>query len=115
MIRGGAKGCGRLGSNSFGLGCLIQYDDQIDIMYEIEILVSERAEVKSESLTEIREKKEKWLFQTKTSVDISGDISVTCNNGKRGKKQRLTAYDFRQSLARLSVNYQQIRSMENES
>lgn len=101
MIRGGAKGCGRLGNASFGLGCLIQYNDQIDIRYEIEILVSERAEVKAESLTEIKDGKERMMFQTKAPVEKSGDISVTCNNGRRGKNPDISCIRFSSVISQI--------------
>lgn len=90
LVRGGSKGCARFKSEYFGLGCLINYNEKVDLKYEIEISVENRVAVKRESLIEIKGKNEKQMFCTKEATADSGDIAVSCNNGKKGKNPDIT-------------------------
>lgn len=101
LIRGGSKGCGRLGADRFTLGCLVQYDESIDLEYEITIHVSDRAGVRSESLTEINGNSKRVMFRTREQEQESGDISVTCNNGKRGKNPDITCIRFSSVISQI--------------
>lgn len=85
LVRGGSKGCARFKSDHFGLGCVVSFDGKVDLKYEIEISVEKRVTIKMESLVEIIEKNEKQMFYTKEASIDSGDIAVSCNNGKKGK------------------------------
>ena len=85
LIRGGARGCGRLGSTSFTLGCLIQFEENVDLEYEIEIITENGIGVRNEFLTEIKGKKNRQMFAAKEPEADSGEIIVSCNNGKKGK------------------------------
>ncbi|MEG0963477.1 MAG: ATP-binding protein [Lachnospiraceae bacterium] len=90
LVRGGSKGCARFKSDYFGLGCLISFDEKVDLKYEIEISVEKRVAIRKESLTEIKGKTEKQMFYTKEVTVDSGDIAVSCNNGKTGKNPDIT-------------------------
>lgn len=89
-IRGGGKGCCRFNSTYFRLGCLINYNEECDLKYMVEIKVMERTLIQTESLHEIRiDSDSRMLFKTKEPGKESGDIRVTYNNGSRGKNPDL--------------------------
>lgn len=85
LVRGGSKGCARFNSNFFKLGCLVKYDDNTDLRYEIQINTNRRVVVENEVLVEVKHKKEKVMFVTKEANVDSGDIAVSCNNGVKGR------------------------------
>ena len=94
LIRGGSKGCCRRGSSFFKLGCLIDYDDKYDLLYEVKIYVGSRTYIEKESLLKVsndQKNKDILIFQTKPAASKeSGDIKVEYNNGKRGTNPDLT-------------------------
>lgn len=53
IIRGGSKGCCRLKSSSFKLGCLLDFDESHDLLYEVKINVGNRTYIESESLYKV--------------------------------------------------------------
>lgn len=86
-IRGGSKGCCRLGTSSFKLGCRVMNDNASELLYEIEIEVDEHIFVKNESLYLVYTRAAddyKLIFQTKPAAKGSADIGVKYNNAKRG-------------------------------
>lgn len=92
-IRGGAKGCCRYSSNSFMLGCTIDWDSDYDLLYRIYIGTSGRITVEGESLYLVKNaqtdaKSGTLVFKTAASDLNSGDIVVEYSNGKRGKNPK---------------------------
>ncbi|MDC7286792.1 ATP-binding protein [Blautia schinkii] len=88
QVRGGSKACSRFKTNSFKLGCLIDLDENYDLLYEIRIGTAKRIMIEEESLYKvangrINHQGEK-IFKTKGRVEESGDIKVEYRNGKRG-------------------------------
>lgn len=49
-IRGGSKGCCKLNTNFFKLGCIIDLNEEFDMVYSIKIKVGDRIYVEEESL-----------------------------------------------------------------
>lgn len=49
-VRGGSKGCPRFKTNAFKLGCLVSFDDETDLLYEIKINVEKDIYVEEEAL-----------------------------------------------------------------
>ena len=50
VVRGGSRGCARFKTNAFKLGCLIDLDENNDLLYEIKIGVGERVGIEEEGL-----------------------------------------------------------------
>ncbi len=86
-IRGGSKGCCKLNSTYFKLGCTVDLDEEFDIVYSIRIKVGDRIYVEDESLCKKSQAGyEELIFRTKrVASKDSGDIKVEYNNGKQGK------------------------------
>ena len=100
-VRGGSKGCGRLGGKTFALGCLLQYDETTDLEYEVEIDVSDWIRVKTERMTLISGGKRKEMFKTKEYSADSAEIPVVCNNGKSGKNPEIACTSFAVVISQL--------------
>lgn len=49
-VRGGSKGCPRFKTNAFKLGCLVSFDEDTDLLYEVEIGVEDIVYIKEEAL-----------------------------------------------------------------
>lgn len=97
-IRGGAKGCCRFTAKSFTLGCLIDLNDEYDLLYRVSISAAGRIAIDDESLHIVRNGNTnavngKLIFRTasSTSAEDSGDISVEYANGKRGTNPQCRA------------------------
>lgn len=95
FVRGGSKGCCRFKSTSFGLGCLIDLDEQKDLLYKIRIKVGERVYVESESLYIVQNGRTtnigNSIFSTKPIQDSkSANIQVAIRNGKQGPNPEIT-------------------------
>lgn len=93
-VRGGSKACCRFKTSSFKLGCLIDIDDEYDLLYDVKINTTKKILIEEESLykvkngniTHIGEK----IFKTKNLLDKeSGDIKVEYRNGKRDTNPNL--------------------------
>lgn len=86
-IRGGSKGCCKFNTNFFKLGCIVDLNEEFDMVYSIKIKVGDRIYVEEESLYKESAVGEKELiFKTKKAASKdSGDIKVEYNNGKQGK------------------------------
>lgn len=84
-IRGGSRGCCRFNSSSFCLGCLVQYDDAIDLKYMVEIKVADRTVIGLENLYKVdyREGEPQLLFATQEMQRSSEEVKVlwNCNTG----------------------------------
>ncbi|WP_425058635.1 hypothetical protein SCACP_32920 [Sporomusa carbonis] len=84
-IRGGSRGCPKLNSNHFKLGCILDIDKEADLEYAIKIKIGDRIYIEEESLFKIfRDGNKELVFKTKRPAKDSGDIKVEYNNGKKG-------------------------------
>lgn len=108
-VRGGAKGCCRFESNYFGLGCTVQYNDTIDLEYGIKIEVNDRIMISEERLSEISNDEVKPMYYTKVADKQSGDITVVCNNGQRGRNPDITCIRFSSIISQLATKLPQDR------
>jgi predicted ATPase len=85
-VRGGSKSCARFKTNAFKLGCLLSYDEESDLLYEIKIGINGRIYVEEEALymmpsDQLQPRKNKIL---KTKSSQTADIKVEYKNGKKG-------------------------------
>lgn len=108
-VRGGAKGCCRFESNYFGLGCTVQYNDTIDLEYGIKIEVNDRIMISEERLSEISNDEVKPMYYTKVADKQSGDITVVCNNGQRGRNPDIICIRFSSIISQLATKLPQDR------
>ncbi len=108
-VRGGAKGCCRFDSDYFVLGCTVQYDDRIDLEYRITIEVKEHVMVSEEKLSQICDNKCKTMFYTKAPEGQSGDITVSCNNGTKGRNPDITCIRFSSVISQMTTKLSQER------
>lgn len=87
-VRGGSKACSRFKTTSFKLGCLIDLDEDYDLLYEIKIGTSKRIMVNEEALYKVENGKVTHkgdkIFKTKDRNEDSSDIKVEYRNGKKG-------------------------------
>jgi AAA15 family ATPase/GTPase len=85
-IRGGSKGCCKFNSNYFKLGCIVELDNEFDLVYSIRLKVANRIYVEEESVYKISsDDKRELVFKTKKAVTKdSEDIKVEYNNGVKG-------------------------------
>lgn len=108
-IRGGAKGCCRFNSDYFILGCTVKYDDGIDLEYRVRIDVNDRVMVTEEKLSEIIGDETKSMYQTKPADCQSGDITVACNNGQKGRNPDITCIRFSAVISQIATKLSQER------
>ena len=87
-IRGGSKGCPRFKTNAFKLGCLVSYDDESDLLYEIKIGVNGRIYIEEEALYKMPldrlSPRTNKIFKSKATKTDGADVKVEYKNGKRG-------------------------------
>ena len=73
-VRGGSKGCPRFKTNAFKLGCLVSFDEDTDLLYEIEIGVEDSVYIKEEVLYKMPvdklEPKSNVIFKIGTEIDV---------------------------------------------
>lgn len=108
-VRGGAKGCCRFESNYFVLGCTVQYNEVVDLQYRIKIEVNDRIMIAEEQLSEIYGNEEKLMYYTKAADKQSGDITVACNNGLKGRNPDITCIRFSAIISQLATKLPQDR------
>lgn len=90
-IRGGSRGCPKLNSSYFKLGCILDIDQEADLEYNVKIKVGDRIYVEEESLFKIfNDRNPELVFRTKRTSKESADIKVEYNNGKRGTNPDVT-------------------------
>lgn len=87
-VRGGSNACCRFKTSSFKLGCLVDLDENYDLLYYIKINVNKRIWVEEEALYKVRNGKtslngEDKIFKTKSVPKDSGDIKAEYNDRKR--------------------------------
>lgn len=85
-VRGGSKGCPRFKTNAFKLGCLVSFDEDTDLLYEIEIGVEDSVYIKEEALYKMPVDK----LEPKSNVifKIGTEIDVIYKNEKPGRKTK---------------------------
>lgn len=102
-IRGGSVGCPRIGSDTFTLGCTVDFDETFDLEYAITIKVSNRVYVMSESLYKTTDQGKTVVFVTKETADEYSDIQVKYSNGHRGKNPEVTCHRSMAILTQLAA------------
>ena len=108
-VRGGAKGCCRFESSYFVLGCTVQFNASIDLEYRIKIEVDERIRILEERLSEITKEEIKPMYYTKIVDKHSGDITVACNNGHKGRNPDITCIRFSAIISQIATKLPQDR------
>lgn len=88
IVRGGSHGCTRFKTSSFKLGCLIDWDKDNDLLYEIKVGVNGRVVIDEEALYLVKINtlgpKSNKIFKTKTVENDRAEIKVQYKNGKKG-------------------------------
>lgn len=111
-IRGGAKGCCRLNSGYFVLGCTVGHSEDTDLEYRIKISVSDRIMVDEESLC-LRSSSDKdyskSMFSTKSPERSSGNIFASCNNGQKGRNPDIMCIRFASVISQIATKLPQDR------
>lgn len=83
-VRGGSRGCPRFKTSAFKLGCLVSFDDDTDILYEIKISVENRIYIEEEALYQMPvdrlEPKTNIIFKTKAAKPDEVDIKTAYRN-----------------------------------
>lgn len=103
-IRGGSKGCPKIGTDAFTLGCTVDIDEEYDLEYSITVKVGNRVFVLHEVLYKLsRQGANVVIFQSKDTLDDRSDIKVEYNNGKKGRNPDLTCNRSVSILSQLST------------
>lgn len=90
-IRGGSKGCCKFDTGFFRLGCIVDLDEEFDLVYSIKIKIGDRIYVEEESLYKHSIHDDELVFKTKKAMPKdSGDIKVEYNDGRTVKKADLS-------------------------
>lgn len=88
VVRGGSRSCARFNTNSFKIGCLIDYDETNDLLYEMKVGVGERVGIEEEGLYLVKcdtlGPKNNKIFKTKNVEAGRAEIKVQYKNGIRG-------------------------------
>lgn len=88
VVRGGSRGCARFRTNAFKLGCLIDYDEKNDLLYEMKVGVDDRLGIEEEGLYLVKRDalgpKSNKVFKTKKAEAGRAEIKVQYKNGSRG-------------------------------
>lgn len=89
LVRGGSKACCRFRTQAFRLGCLVDLDEEYDLLYMIKIHTNGRILVEEESLYKVKNgiitNNGDKIFKTKPfQKGESSDIKVEYRNGKKG-------------------------------
>ena len=89
IVRGGSRGCVRFKTSAFKLGCLIDLDEDHDMLYEIKIGVNGHVAIEEEGLYIVKANtlgpKSNKIFRTKATERDRAEIKVEYKNGKKGK------------------------------
>lgn len=88
VVRGGSRGCARFRTNAFKLGCLIDFDEKNDLLYEMKVGVDDRLGIEEEGLYLVKRDalgpKSNKVFKTKKAEAGRAEIKVQYKNGSRG-------------------------------
>ena len=96
-VRGGSKGCPRFKTNAFKLGCLVAYDDETDLLYEIKINVEKDIYIEEEALYKMPVDK----LEPKSDAVFKINAHLSSGEGMRVSLRR-TAAVLPQMLNKLS-------------
>ncbi len=118
-VRGGSKGCPRFRTNAFKLGCLVSFDEDTDLLYEIKIGVNNHVYVDEESLYKMPADKltprTNKVFRSKAAKTDGEEIKVEYSNGKKGSNQDIicirTSAVLPQMLAKLPRGAEEQKSV----
>ena len=87
-VRGGSHGCTRFKTTAFTLGCLIDFDEEDDLLYEMKVGVNGRVAIDEEGLYLVKTNtlgpKKNKIFKTKSVEQDRAEIKVRYMNGKKG-------------------------------
>lgn len=115
-VRGGSKGCARFESDYFILGCILEYKNDIELEYKINISVGDRILIEEESLIKRKPDTEgDMIFKTKKSNRDSADIKVSYDNGKKGMNPDLKCIRTASILSQLSTKLPNKAKAEKEA
>lgn len=104
-VRGGSKGCPRFKTNAFKLGCLVSFDDETDLLYEIKINVEKDIYVEEEALYKMPIDK----LEPKSDVIFKINADLPNNKGMRITFKRTSAA-LPQMLNKLSQDIENEKS-----
>lgn len=107
-VRGGSKACSRFKTSAFKLGCLIDWDEEYDLLYSVKIGTAKRIYIEEESLYKVKNGKTNAagadkIFKTKCASGESGDIKVEYRNGKPGMNPDVVCMRTSSILAQLKT------------
>ena len=89
VVRGGSHGCSRFKTSAFKLGCLIDWDKDNDLLYEMKVGVNGHVVIDEEGLYLVKSNalgpKTNKIFKTKAVEQDRAEIKVQYKNGKIGK------------------------------
>jgi len=92
-VRGGSKGCPRFQTNAFKLGCLVSFNDDMDLLYEVKINVGNRIYIEEEALYKMPmdklEPKSNAIFQTEDAKTEQAHIKVLYKNEELCKDEEV--------------------------
>ena len=115
-VRGGSKGCARFNSDYFILGCILEYKDDFELEYKINISVTDRILVEEESLIKRKPDTEgDRIFKTKKSNHDSTDIKVSYDNSKKDINPDLKCIRTASILSQLSTKLPAKSKAEKEA
>lgn len=104
-VRGGRKGCPRFKTNAFKLGCLISYDNEIDLLYEIKINVEKDICIEEEALYKMPIDK----LEPKSDTVFKINAHLSSGEGMRVSLRRTSAV-LPQMLNKLSPDIENEKS-----
>lgn len=88
IVRGGSHGCARFKTSAFKLGCLIDLDENNDLLYEMKVGVNGHVVIDEEGLYLVKTNtlgpKTNKLFKTKPVEKERAEIKVQYKNGRKG-------------------------------
>lgn len=88
VVRGGSHGCSRFKTSAFKLGCLIDWDEENDLLYEMKVGVNGHVVIEEEGLYLVKANtlgpKKNKIFKTKAAEQGCAEIKVQYKNGKKG-------------------------------
>lgn len=118
-IRGGSSACCRFKTTSFKLGCLIDLDEDSDLLYYIRISTNKKIWVEEEVLYKVWNGRTSMtggekIFKTKTVSKESGDIQAEYNDKKTGRNPDITCMRASSVLAQLKSKIPQNTERDKE-
>lgn len=94
LIRGGSHGCARFRTSAFRLGCLIGWDEEGDLLYEMKVRVNGQVAIEEEGLYFVKsstlEPGNDKIFKTRAAKRDETEIKVQYKNGSMGRDSEIT-------------------------